>query len=254
VLFADEGPLMRIHDGSFDTIDKVWRQMEKTPGLTIPHHPGEKVHPLDWDFFNPQFEPLVEIFQVRGSYEYDACELHPENFGREMTPGNSIQTGLRKGYRFGFTSGGEHEGVGVTAVYATELTRAGIIEALQKRQVYGTTGERILLDFRVNGALMGGEILVSDETVQVSVRVTGTQAIESIHLVSSTGETMLEIPAGQQTVALAVQQPVLHPHDWFYVRVKQSDGAVAWSSPVYASIFNKTNPENTHEPGSHSGL
>ena len=30
----------------------------------LPHHPGDKAHPLDWNAYDPAFAPLVEIFQV----------------------------------------------------------------------------------------------------------------------------------------------------------------------------------------------
>ena len=41
---------------------------------------------------------------------------------------------------------------------APALTREDIFDALHARRTYGTTGQRILLDFRVNDAPMGSEI------------------------------------------------------------------------------------------------
>ena len=35
----------------------------------IPHHPGHGGNFCDWKDHDPRFERLVEIFQIRGSYE-----------------------------------------------------------------------------------------------------------------------------------------------------------------------------------------
>ena len=50
---------------------------------------------------------------------------------------------------------------GLAAVRAPELTRAAIFDGLHARRTYGTTGQRILLDFRVNDAPMGSEIALA---------------------------------------------------------------------------------------------
>ena len=42
--------------------------------------------------------------------------------------------------------------------WAPELTREAVFDALHARRTYGTTGRRILLDFRVNDAPVGSEI------------------------------------------------------------------------------------------------
>src|SRR5207247_269967 len=47
---------------------------------------------------------------------------------------------------------------GLTAVWAPELTREALFEALHARRTYATTTARILVDFRVNDAPMGSEI------------------------------------------------------------------------------------------------
>lgn len=236
VLYKDEGPLMRVSDPDYDSIEKVWNRLQENQALTIPHHPGEKIHPLDWDYFNSKFEPLVEIYQVRGSYEHDECEMHPENYGRAIQYNNSVQYGLNKGYRFGFTSGGEHEGVGITAVYAEELTRESIFEALKKRQVYGTTSEKIILDFRIDGHMMGSEIKkVNNENDFVcDIFVRGTDTIEYIELVQSDKTTTLYTSDNNDNeIRLSVNQKIDKDSDWYYIRVKQKDLNMAWSSPIW---------------------
>jgi hypothetical protein len=75
-----------------------------------------------------------------------------------------IEDALEQGYRVGFVSnsdghkgrpGASHPGAtkfgaygGLTCMLATELTRAGLMDALRRRHHYGTTGCRMVLDTR----------------------------------------------------------------------------------------------------------
>ena len=68
---------------------------------------------------------------------------------------------------------------------ADRLDKHSLFEALWNRRVYATTGERIILDFTVNGACMGQEISLSDNRVRtLHVKVTGTGEIESVEIIS----------------------------------------------------------------------
>jgi len=67
---------------------------------------------------------------------------------------------------------------GVTAVYSDELTREGIFDGLEVGACYGTTGERILLDFRVNGLPMGTELAAEPgQELAFSFKVHGTDVL-----------------------------------------------------------------------------
>ena len=61
------------------------------------------------------------------------------------------------------------------------MTRDGIWSALKARRVYGVTGDRIQLDFTVNGHPMGARI-VHDGPCQIDVTVRGLDAIDRIEL------------------------------------------------------------------------
>ena len=92
----------------------------------------------------PRTGTLIEVYSEWGEFEW---------FLREA---------LEKGYQVGFTAGSDdHKGRpgaappgsgsfgvygGLTCIYASELTREGLWEALKARRCYGTTGQRILLD------------------------------------------------------------------------------------------------------------
>ncbi len=238
VLYADEdGPLLRVDDPETGDPEGLWRSLPRGRSLTIPHHPSDAMHPLNWDFFDPAYVRLAEIFQVRGSCEFDGCDLAPENFGRETVPGRSIQDGLARGYRFGFTGGGEHEGVGVTAVLAEELTRESIFEALWNRRVYATTGARFLVDFRVDGRMMGAEYRPGGAPT-VSVEIRADVPVREVRIVRA-GRVVRRWARPGEPVRLEWTDREVSPGDlvaagaYYYAVVVLEDGAMGWTSPVF---------------------
>jgi hypothetical protein len=234
VLFRDSGPLYSSKNPASDNPAKLWSQLQVGEVLTIPHHPGCPRFLVDWSFYHPDFVPLVEIFQVRGSYEYANCPMGPQAYGRVGGEGETIDAGcirtvLGKNYKLGFTAGGEHEGVGVTAVFAEELTRDGIFAALRRRSVYGTTGDRIFVEFRVDGALMGSEIPAS-EAPELSIRVAGTTDIASITVVRD-GEEVHRWLHLDSAVDLSWRDETAG--SYYYAVIRQTNGEMAWTSPVF---------------------
>ena len=85
---------------------------------------------------------------------------------------------MNKGYRLGFVGGSDthitrpgsiikepgkpfpYKESGLTAVYAKELSREAILDALKHRRCYATTGHRIIVEFSINGHFMGEEFAV----------------------------------------------------------------------------------------------
>ena len=69
----------------------------------------------------------------------------------------------------------------MTCIYAAELTREGLWEALKARRCYGTTGQRILLDVTADGKPMGAAYQAS-QPPEISVKVVGTAPIERVDI------------------------------------------------------------------------
>jgi hypothetical protein len=123
---------------------------------------------------------------------------------------------------------------GVAAVYAPELTRKEIFKALKERRCYATTGERIMVEFYVNGAMMGAEIKAGS-TRYLEARVIGTDRLRSIEVIKN-GYTWAIHEAHGDAETLSWEDKEKEKEiDYYYLRVTQADGAMAWSSPVYVS-------------------
>lgn len=160
--------------------------------LAIPHHVGYKQgwRGANWQHFRPDVAPVVEIFSEHGCTESDRAPLPMlrHSMGGRSTA-NTIQPQLRTGLRFGFVaSSDDHRGYpgaygeGVVGIWAEELTRSGVFEALRARRTYAATGDRITLDVKLNGRPMGSDVpAVRDR--QLDVRVEGQDSIAMIELI-----------------------------------------------------------------------
>lgn len=71
----------------------------------------------------------------------------------------------------------------VSGVYANQLTRVDILDALNAGQCYATTGERIILDMKVNNKKIGSVLKPpKNGKLKFEVEVNGTDIIESVEL------------------------------------------------------------------------
>ncbi|MDO8682283.1 MAG: DUF3604 domain-containing protein [Armatimonadota bacterium] len=162
-------------------MDKVWRLLRDKGirAVTIPHHPADLNHPMDWDFHDDEYQRVVEIFQCRGSGEHENCPKPMRNLTKHK--GSYVQDALARGYRIGFVASGDHNamGIGLAAVLVKEVSRKGIVDALLARRCYATTGDKIFLDFSVDGKLMGEEIIAGVKP-RITATINATQPISNI--------------------------------------------------------------------------
>ena len=105
---------------------------------------------------------MAEILSMHGCGESDRA---PRNYLHTMGPRDAQSMayhGLNQGHVFGFIGSTDHHsahpgshGYGRMAVWATELTREGIWDAILNRRTYAITGDKIELRSAVNGVPMG---------------------------------------------------------------------------------------------------
>ncbi len=251
ILYPDEGKRV-----TTSKIEEIWPALAGTGAVVVPHHINvtseggyQNWRVQDWQRHNAEYQTVLEIAQNRGAFETD------EPGGATVIGGGgaSAQDALAMGHRLGFVGGTDshhaqpgrntcamagvdfhdHKTGGLTAVIAPELTRAAIIQALKERRCYATTGARIVLDFRVDGRGMGEEFTASAAAVAVTARVLGTAPIASLELVCD-GRVVHTQPGGDRVAEIAETLPLAGEQtSYVYLRVTQSDGHAAWSSPVW---------------------
>jgi len=152
------------------TLPELYAALKDIDAMAIPHHPGYPVGICgkDWRYHDERLSPFVEIYSVHGSSETPDGVRPLLTTGSWMGPGGAegcVQAGLARGHRLGIIastdSHGDHPGaydLGLVAAYAKQLTRDSLWQSFQNRRVYAVTGDRIGLDFSLNGHSMGSVV------------------------------------------------------------------------------------------------
>jgi hypothetical protein len=123
-------------------------------------------------------------------------------------------------------------------VLARELTREAVFDALYQRRCYATTGEPIVLDFTLDGHLMGSELTSAQVSGRPHIRV-AVRACANVDRIGicKNGHLVAHNPGmtSKETwdwVDLDFDPAV---DNYYYVRVAQVDGEMAWASPIWIS-------------------
>jgi len=279
----DSKPILRRKDTKNNSLKKIYKTNNPKEMIAIPSFSMGKTTCYNFQDFNPEFERVVEIYNAWGSSECTAKEKNRRPIagsGKQCiseTAEGSIIKALNHGCRFGFVAGGfDDRGPyanlfdtnqtqytpGLTAILAKEHTRASLIEALQARSCYATTGDRIILGLQIAGFSMGAELETKGRPgLEFNRYITGyaigTQPITEALLIRN-GKTFrsLDIKDGQVEFALddtdlfgtiALEpKPDRPPFAYYYLRVTQADGHIAWSSPIWVDLTSKSaTPLNT---------
>ena len=218
-----------------DSPADLWQELREMRAdfVQVPHQLADSGNvPVDWDYTDRQAQPVAEIFQTRGSYEYAQAPRHARTATGQ--PGNYIQDAWARGIKIGVIASPDHGGGrGKAAVWARDKTRAGILEAIRARRTFGTTAARIGIDFRVNGRLMGEIAPRAEGPVSVTARVRCPRPIKSIEICRNNEFVYSTNPDGPEaSIEFLDQEPIQEP-SYYYLRVIQEDGEMAWSSPVW---------------------
>ena len=255
---TDVGRCLPYTEEPYETPEGLWAHLEGTGALTIPHHPAypfdwENVSGCDWRHHDPSMQRLVEIYSRHGCSECVGCArpvLDKQNTPRTWAPG-TVQHALSLGYRLGFIASSDtqigkpghpfrepkptsHYRGGLTAVFARERTREAVWEGLCSRHCYGTTGPRIVMQFCINGHMMGEEVTLSrEEPRRIEATVLGTEQIRRLVLIKN-NEVFYEHRCVSDTERLAyVDSAPLQETTYYYLRAEQADGELAWASPIW---------------------
>ena len=118
------------------------------------------------------------------------------------------------------------------------------MEGLRKRRCYATTGDRIVISFEINGHVMGETIEIEDRSLarEVRIDVVGTNKIEKVELIRNC-EPLLEHrgSSDHEKIAFRDESDIREVSiasegemfSFYYVRVVQADGEMAWTSPIW---------------------
>jgi hypothetical protein len=275
-------PILRSEINKYNSTIKINRNLEPyyQKVLMIGHHTALKPGYRNWEYFNNKLERLVEIYSSWGNHENsyeDGNPLPPRykffgygSFARKRgailgREGSYVQDALQRGYKLGFTAGGDdHLGLypsgdidmdngiyppGIMAVWAEDLTRESIWNALIDRKCYGTTGPRIIIKFSLQNYTMGDIIEMSENpsfksSREFKIKIISPLKVESVQIVRNkkaikhfTGGTNLFEEKFEDLESLKnifldhIQKS--EKFVYYYVRILLEENNMAWTSPIW---------------------
>ncbi|MBI5397350.1 MAG: carbohydrate binding domain-containing protein [Verrucomicrobia bacterium] len=214
---------------------QVWEDLRKMNAnfVQIPHQIADTGNvPTDWDFTDEVAQPIAEIFQCRGSYEYKGT---PREAGSTTPRGYFMQDAWARGIVIGVIAAPDHGGgTGKACVFAPDLSREAVLDGLRARRCFGTTAAKMFLDVRVNGHFMGEKVTKpAGATVTVEVKTDCPGDIDRVEVCRNNEFIHCKTDGGRQSQFTFTDSRPLPGRSYYYVRVMQKDGEIAWSSPVW---------------------
>jgi hypothetical protein len=267
----DNKPALRKKDIKTNTLKKIYKSHTPKDLISIPSFTMAKGFETTFSDYDAEFERVVEIYNAWGSSECTTKEgnLRPITCngknGISETEKGSIRKALNNNFRFGFVAGGlDDRGVysecfesdqvqyspGLTAILAIEQTREALFQALVNRSCYATTGERMALGFYIAGSAMGSELNTKTKpglsfNRHISGFAAGTAPIKEISFIRN-GKPFHTIHPKSAHYEFAIDDTDLlskilmpapggekPPFVYYYMRVVQEDGHMAWTSPIW---------------------
>ncbi len=227
----------------FDTYQWIATNVDDTTG-----------RPLSASFNHPYGTAGAGIWAQFKNFEYEANGGDAMNYievingKRSSAYESEYFEALAAGFRVGALGNQDnHQGewgdqpnnvgnIPLTGIWATALTKADVLEALEARRTFAMEVEpatdRISLDFRMDGNWMGSEYSTAADSVLIDVTVSAETNISSLQLYRN-GTFLKSIGVGASSFTWNTFDTP-GPGDFYYlVKVNQSDADRAWSSPIW---------------------
>lgn len=219
----------------------LYPYLRETNGIATPHSSATE-QGTDWRDNDPQLEPMVEIYQgFESSYEHAgaprAWKTGEAQVHQGDRPAGYVWNAWAKGYKLGVQASSDHISThsSYACILVEQYTRQGLVDAMRKRHTYAAT-DSIVMDFRIRtaeGAFLMGDITSSKSQPKLQVNVLGTAPIKQIDVIKN-NQYVYKINPGQKTAHFEYVDAAIAPgENYYYVRAEQTDGQLAWSSPIW---------------------
>lgn len=240
LIFLDQyhGHVYDSYDGDITPAD-LWKQMKGVEFICIPHEladwqgKGKGNPPTDWNYVDEKLQPLAEIFQLRQSYEYFGCPRQSPQ-GAPFK-GYYLQDAWAKGIVIGTIASSDHGGgMGKAGVWAEQLTRESLFEAMRARHTFGTSGAKMGLFFTADNAVMGDKVKHLGKPITFQMRAVAMSDIKELVIFRNN-----QIVYQSQPNAKELESTWTDPNPpsgetlWYYARIHAVDDELAWSSPIW---------------------
>ncbi len=222
------------------------------------------------DYISP-YRPLYEMYSSHGQSEYyDPNHALTENDMAFWF----VQDALAEGEKVGFIALSDNHnakpgqrGNGIGAAISNQLERNALFETFSDRLTYGSTGDRIIMEFKLNGNMMGSEVdIFENEDPTFELMAHGTDDIEFVEMVKwdffnpiygndvhPDFTTVKRWDINSISINTSFTDTSFSSNSVYYLRLKQvneNNGVEswAWSSPIWVNAVTPVNVQQNNLP------
>lgn len=267
VYTKDQKPLFRSKELKSNSLKKIYKSTTSKELFSIPTQTSLDITSHHFTDVEPEFETVAEIYSLLGSTELPNKEGNPFpiTFGKKGAPKEdpkgTLVSALLRGVKMGFVAGGRPAAAllnkilpyepkyytpGLTAVFATEVNRESIHQAILNRRCYATTGARIVIGFFIAGLPMGCEISAKAKpglrfNRHIHGYIVGTAPLTNVEILRN-GKVIHDFKPTADVLEFEFDdtEPLMkhllgeeRPQCFYYLRIRQKDGHMAWTSPIW---------------------
>lgn len=163
-------------------VSELWDIFEGRDDVMLIPHIGGRYANLD--YFNPAFSSVIEIHSHHGTFEWFAFEAMKRRMKVGFIASSDDHT-CRPGLSYPLSGNGKSASSafdvasGFTGVFAKELTKDSIWEAIRSRRCYASSFDRVYMDVNVNGHMMGEEFETTED-LELELHSSGTYPVDTV--------------------------------------------------------------------------
>jgi hypothetical protein len=220
----------------------LYEEVRAHGGLVIAHTSATRMG-TNWGFNDPQMEPVVEIFQgCRANSEAEGAPFNYETPGQDYAQLRNqagffkegyVSNAWAKGYKLGIITSSDHNSTHISyaMVYTDNPTRQGILDGIRKRHTYGAM-DNVILDVRMGNHFMGDEFQASKAS-PIKVKARATKPVRTVEIIKDSKVVYSTTPGARDVDFQWADNEGVNGRHFYYIRLQQDDGMLAWSSPLF---------------------
>ncbi len=262
---GNEGEMRNFQMKAGGSLDAIFQFSRENNALAICHHSGRYVRGRDFSkgyFGGKEVEPCAEVISQWGSSE-TKDSLRPIRKFAHPEDCHYYDYAVKNGFRLGALGGSDNHatvpggfvpmiypGMGgkiqfeypgaITGVYAKSLSRKDIMNAIRERRCFASANDRLFVWLSSEDAEMGTEKKGKKDIINI-MAISGNSPIREVHVIKN-GDLFIKfgsfgIEEGfDETKYIFIKTidcgELSEPVN-YYVKVIQSDGDIAVSSPIW---------------------
>lgn len=249
--------------------------LDGSPVIGQFNHPSGGLTTRHFENFDPPWwiDPALRATVIDRFASFEVGTGVKKYYGPTWDPGNGqnnevlLARALNNGWRVAPMNDEDNATATIVAtprrngLWAAELTRAGILEALYARRFFASEDVDFELSFFGDGQWMGSTLAVPDASL-VTFQVNWSDPddpLSAVWLVKSPGTLLPLSLAGKDLFSdtLSITQAVLGG-EWYLIKAQQQDGNLIYSAPIWIArtqpLLVEAGPDQTIAPGGSAAL